>query len=90
MREICYGDSLRFIDLFAGIGGFRVGFCQAKYKCVFSCEIDSSCQEVYKDNFGEILFSDITEVNVESIPDNVVTVSSTLGWTSKNVARQSE
>ncbi|MFM7887626.1 MAG: DNA cytosine methyltransferase, partial [Pseudanabaena sp.] len=31
---------LRFIDLFAGIGGFRLGFTQAGYQCVFSCEID--------------------------------------------------
>ena len=64
MRELYYGDNLRFIDLFAGIGGFRLGFYQAKYKCVFSCEIDANCQEVYKNNFGEIPFSDITKVDV--------------------------
>ncbi|MGK7952869.1 MAG: DNA cytosine methyltransferase [Xenococcaceae cyanobacterium] len=43
----------KFIDLFAGIGGFRLAFEQAGYKCVYSCEIDSACQEVYFNNFGE-------------------------------------
>jgi DNA (cytosine-5)-methyltransferase 1 len=62
-------NSLRFIDLFAGIGGFRIGFNQAGYQCVYSCEIDPSCQEVYKRNFNEIPFSDITKINIESIPD---------------------
>ena len=62
-------NSLRFIDLFAGIGGFRLGFSQANYQCVYSCEIDSTCQEVYKSNFGEIPFTDITTIDVESIPD---------------------
>ena len=62
-------NSLRFIDLFAGIGGFRLGFNQAGYQCVYSCEIDISCQEVYKNNFNESPFSDITEINIESIPD---------------------
>jgi len=61
--------SLRFIDLFAGIGGFRLAFDQASYKCVFSCEIDANCQDVYKNNFGETPFPDITNVDVESIPD---------------------
>ena len=69
MQELHHGNNLKFIDLFAGIGGFRLGFDQANYKCVFSCEIDSSCQEVYKNNFGEIPCSDITEVDVESIPN---------------------
>lgn len=62
-------NSLRFIDLFAGIGGFRLGFNQASYQCVFSCESDSSCQEVYQNNFNEIPFPDITKLDVESIPD---------------------
>ncbi len=62
-------NSLRFIDLFAGIRGFRIGFNQAGYQCVYSCEIDASCQEVYKNNFNEIPFSDITKIDIESIPD---------------------
>ena len=60
---------LRFIDLFAGIGGFRLGFTQAGYQCVFSCEIDANCQTVYANNFGETPFADITQIDVRSIPD---------------------
>ena len=59
----------KFIDLFAGIGGFRLAFEQAGYKCVYSCEIDSACQEVYQDNFGERPESDITKINPQEIPD---------------------
>ncbi len=58
-----------FIDLFAGIGGFRLGFEQAGYKCVYSCEIDSACQEVYFNNFKEKPQDDITEINIDEIPD---------------------
>ena len=60
---------LRFIDLFAGIGGFRLGFTQAGYQCVFSCEIDPTCQAVYANNFGETPFADITQIDVRSLPD---------------------
>lgn len=69
MQELGCGENLRFIDLFAGIGGFRLGFDQANYKCVFSSEIDLSCQEVYKNNFNETPFSDVTKIDIESLPD---------------------
>lgn len=59
----------RFIDLFAGIGGFRMGFEKHGYECVFTSEINKHCQEVYKTNFGEMPFGDITQVNPEEIPD---------------------
>ncbi|WP_298423222.1 DNA (cytosine-5-)-methyltransferase [uncultured Kordia sp.] len=59
----------RFIDLFAGIGGFRKGFEDAGYKCVFTSEINQACQEVYEDNFGDEVFGDITQINPENIPD---------------------
>jgi DNA (cytosine-5)-methyltransferase 1 len=59
----------RFIDLFAGIGGFRVAFEQAGYECVYSCEIDSACQEVYFNNFGEKPNGDITKIDIKQIPD---------------------
>lgn len=60
---------LRFIDLFAGIGGFRMGFTQVGYQCVFSCEIAPNCQAVYANNFGETPFTDITQIDVRSLPD---------------------
>ena len=44
---------MRFIDLFSGIGGFRMGFEKAGFKCILSCEIDPKCREVYFNNFGE-------------------------------------
>jgi DNA (cytosine-5)-methyltransferase 1 len=57
-----------FIDLFAGIGGFRLAFEKAGYKCVFSCEIDAACQEVYFKNFGDKTEKDITKVDINKIP----------------------
>lgn len=58
-----------FIDLFAGIGGFRQAFENEGYKCVFSSEINEKCRRVYAQNFGEIPFGDITQINPCSIPD---------------------
>ena len=52
----------RFIDLFAGIGGFRIAFEKNGSTCVFSSEIDSYACEVYNENFGEYPFGDITKI----------------------------
>lgn len=62
-------DTLKFIDLFAGIGGFRIGFERAGYKCVFSAEIDDHACEVYKENFGDDPKCDITQLDPNIIPD---------------------
>ena len=59
----------KFIDLFAGIGGFRLGMEKAGYKCVFSAEIDKHACEMYKLNFGDDPYNDITTLNVNKIPD---------------------
>lgn len=59
----------KFIDLFAGIGGFRLAFEQAGYQCVYSSEIDIACQEVYFKNFGEKPKGDITKINLKQIPE---------------------
>jgi DNA (cytosine-5)-methyltransferase 1 len=60
----------KFIDLFAGIGGFRLAFEQAGYQCVYSTsEIDSACQEVYFNNFRDQPQGDITKINITEIPD---------------------
>lgn len=59
----------RFIDLFAGIGGFRLGFENNGFQCVFSSEKNKYCQEVYQTNFGEKPFGDITQINPKDIPD---------------------
>ncbi len=60
---------MKFIDLFAGIGGFRQGFESAGHECVFSSEINEHCQTVYKNNFKEVPASDITLINEKDIPD---------------------
>lgn len=58
-----------FIDLFAGIGGFRKGFEDVGFKCVFTSEINPQCQQVYETNFGEKPFGDITKINPTDIQD---------------------
>ncbi|MCC4799869.1 DNA (cytosine-5-)-methyltransferase [Enterovibrio norvegicus] len=62
----------RFIDLFAGIGGVRLGFQQAGGTCVFSSEYDKGAQKTYKENHGEFPFGDITKINENEIPEHDV------------------
>ncbi len=63
-----------FIDLFAGIGGFRLAFQKQKGKCVFSSEWDKHAQQTYEANFGEIPFGDITKIDETNIPDHDILV----------------
>lgn len=60
---------MKFIDLFCGIGGFRMGFESNGFECVFSADFDVNCQKVYQNNFGEFPFGDITQINPKDIPD---------------------
>lgn len=57
-----------FIDLFCGIGGFRVALQKQGHECVFSCDIDNKVQQAYKDNFGDMPAGDITEIPEYKIP----------------------
>jgi DNA (cytosine-5)-methyltransferase 1 len=66
---------LTFIDLFAGIGGMRLGFTQAGAVCVFSCEWDKFAQLTYQTNFGEIPAGDITTIHTSAIPDHDILVA---------------
>lgn len=60
----------KFIDLFAGIGGFRIAFQNLKGKCVFTSEWDKYSKQTYKANFGEVPFGDITKKETKNyIPD---------------------
>lgn len=60
-----------FIDLFAGIGGFRIAMQNLGGKCVFSSEWDEQAQKTYLANYGEVPFGDITkEETKQFIPDN--------------------
>ena len=62
------GTALRFIDLFCGIGGFRIAFERAGAKCVFSSDWDKFSQQTYEANFGEKPHGDIHSVAVADIP----------------------
>ncbi len=59
-----------FIDLFAGIGGIRLGFESHGGKCVFSSEWDTIAQDTYEANFGERPQGDITQITPKKIPDH--------------------
>jgi len=69
-------ERLKFIDLFCGIGGFRVAMDEACREndlipeCVFSSDIDKYCQDSYEINFGHRPFGDITQVDPKTIPDH--------------------
>lgn len=56
-----------FIDLFAGIGGFRIAFQNLGGKCVFSSEWDKAAKKTYELNFGETPFGDITKEEVKKL-----------------------
>ena len=58
--------SFKFIDLFAGIGGFRLAMQNVGGKCVFTSEWEKSAQKTYRENFGEIPFGDITKERVKN------------------------
>tara|TARA_R110001583_G_C5626185_1_gene406642 strand:+ start:233 stop:1213 length:981 start_codon:yes stop_codon:yes gene_type:complete len=71
-----YKEKLKFIDLFCGIGGFRVAFEEAceeneiQSECVFSSDIDKYAQDSYEANFGERPAGDITLIDEKEIPDH--------------------
>ena len=67
--------SFRFIDLFAGIGGMRIGFQNAGGRCVFSSEFEKNAQATYFKNHGEFPFGDITKIPTEAIPEHDVLIA---------------
>lgn len=62
--------NMKFIDLFAGIGGFRQALESYGAKCVFSSEKDKYAIETYKANYGENPSGDITQIKSEDIPSH--------------------
>lgn len=65
-------STYNFIDLFAGIGGFRLAMESFGAKCVFSSEIDKHAQQVYKLNYKELPSGDITKINEKDIPKHEI------------------
>ena len=62
-------NPLKFVDLFCGMGGFRLAFEAQGCKCVYSSDIDEYACKTYELNFSEFPKSDITKVNAKDIPD---------------------
>ena len=58
--------TFKFIDLFAGIGGFRIAMQNLGGKCVFTSEWDINAQKTYRNNFGEVPFGDITKKQIKN------------------------
>lgn len=71
-------EKIKYIDLFCGIGGFRIAMEQACIEnelipeCTFSSDIDKHCQDSYEVNFGERPFGDISEIHENDIPDHEI------------------
>lgn len=63
---------IKFIDLFAGIGGIRIAFERAGAKCVFSSEWDKFAQQTYEGNFGEKPRGDIRKIYANEIPNHYI------------------
>ena len=60
----------KFVDLFAGIGGFRIALEKQGGNCVFSCEWDKYSQKTYKAWFGDTPHGDIRKIKPTDIPDH--------------------
>ena len=63
---------LKFIDLFCGIGGFRIALKSLGHDCVFSSDLDKDAQHTYKVNFDETPVGDITKVDASVIPEHQI------------------
>ncbi|MBE0392558.1 Modification methylase HpaII [Flavobacterium sp. PL0002] len=62
--------SFKFIDLFAGIGGFRMAMQNLGGKCIFTSEWDENAKKTYRANYGEVPFGDITKESTKNyIPE---------------------
>jgi len=69
-RHVLSGHT--FIDLFSGIGAFRIALESFRARCVFSSEKDKHCKFVYKMNFGETPEDDITTIKEQNIPKHTI------------------
>ncbi|MGE4267204.1 MAG: DNA cytosine methyltransferase [Deferribacterales bacterium] len=70
-----HNQYFKFVDLFAGIGGFRLALNKHGGKCVFSSEWDKSAQMTYFANYGDVPFGDIRSFTGEHISDSLLDIS---------------
>lgn len=70
MTNSIHKKRFTFIDLFAGIGGFRIAFESTGGECVFASEWDKLAAQTYEANFGDKPEGDITQIPTEDIPDH--------------------
>jgi len=59
---------MRFIDIFAGLGGFHTGLARLGHNCVFASELDANLQKLYKKNYGLQPHGDIRKIPIDQIP----------------------
>jgi DNA (cytosine-5)-methyltransferase 1 len=69
-HRISTSHKLKFIDLFCGIGGFRLAFDRAGAECVFSCDWDKHSQVTYEANFGVKPDGNIYSIGIANIPEH--------------------
>lgn len=69
-RDTSLRDGFRFVDLFAGLGGFHVALDRLGGECVFASEWVPALQSLYERNFGVAVHGDITKVDVSEIPEH--------------------
>ena len=60
--------NIKYIDLFAGIGGFHQAMGSFGAECVFASEWDKDCQDTYEANYGMRPYGDITQIEADEIP----------------------
>ena len=65
-------DQLRFVDLFAGLGGFHLALKELGHRCVFACEINEDLAALYESNFEIRPFGDIRSLDILSLPDHEI------------------
>lgn len=63
---------MKFIDLFAGLGGFHLALSKQGHKCVYACEIGDSLRKFYKKNFNILPDGDVTKIDIKKIPKHQI------------------
>jgi DNA (cytosine-5)-methyltransferase 1 len=70
LRLICKSLNMKFIDLFAGLGGFHLALSDLGHECVFACEIDENLRDTYQKNFGLYPQGDIRLIDEKDVPSH--------------------